>query len=52
MVVPKQAVLLALIRALAHGHDTEGAVRAVAAELCLPEEAVQEVVEELEGQPA
>ena len=48
-IVPRHAVQLELIRALSEGLGVDEAVAAVAARLCIAEEAVREVVAELEG---
>lgn len=52
-ITSRDQVRLALIRALAAGHCLPAVVHVVAAELCIADEAVQEVVDELlEGEPA
>lgn len=52
-ITERDAVRLALIRALANGHQVPEAITIVARELCIAEEAVQDVVDELtEGAPA
>lgn len=48
-IVTRRAVQLELIRALAEGLGVEEAVVVVAHRLCVAEEAVREVVAELEG---
>ena len=44
MIVPRDHVLLALIRALAYDKTEAEATAAVAAELCIPEESVRDVI--------
>lgn len=52
-IASRDAVRLALIRALANGHQVPEAINIVARELCIAEEAVQDVVDALtNGTPA
>lgn len=48
-ITSRDRILLSLITALATLGETDAAVSAVAAQLCLPEEAVRDVVDELES---
>lgn len=51
-IIPRQTVLLSLIRYVAHGQTEEQAIASVAAELALPEEAVRDVVEDAKERTA